>query len=88
MIEVEGVVYLLCAATALGCAVLLLRGYRRSKAPLLLWCGLFFLAQVLDNVFLFVDVIVIPEVDLSLIPVSTALAGAVLLLYGLVWESE
>ena len=31
------VVYLLCALTSLGCALLLLAAYRRERARLLLW---------------------------------------------------
>ncbi len=82
----EGAVYLLCAVTALVCGLLLLRGYLRSKARLLLWCSCCFLAMALENVALFFDLVVLPQVDLSLIPASTALAGISLLLYGLVWE--
>jgi hypothetical protein len=83
---VEGAVYLLCAVTALACAVLLLRGFRRSRVRLLLWCGLFFLGLFTENVLLFVDVIVVPKVDLSGVRNSVALAGTALLLYGLVWD--
>jgi hypothetical protein len=85
---VEGAVYLLCAATALACGLLLLRGYRRSGTRLLLWCGLCFMALALDNIALFVDLIVLPEVDLSVFPLAAALVGAVLLLYGLIWEAK
>jgi hypothetical protein len=60
---VEGVIYLLSAATALACALLLLRGYRRSRTRLLLWCGLCFLALFAENVMLFIDLEVLPEVD-------------------------
>jgi hypothetical protein len=85
---VEGAVYLLCAATALVCAVLLLRGYQRSGTRLLLWCGVFFLAMTLENTILFVDLIVMPEVDLSTIRRAVPLLGVMLLLYGLIWESR
>jgi hypothetical protein len=84
--DVEGAVYLLCAATALACGLLLLRGFRRSKVRLLLWCGLFFLALVAENVLLFADVVLYPEIDLSVVRHSVALAGMVLLLYGLIWD--
>ncbi len=77
--------YLLCAATALICGLLLLRGYRRSKTRLLLWCGLCFLALAGDNLALFID-FVLPQIDLSLVPATTALVGIGLLLYGLIWE--
>jgi hypothetical protein len=83
---VEGAVYLLCAATALACAVLLLRGFGRTRVRLLLWCGLCFLCMAAENVVLFVDLTLLPEKDLSAFHVSTAVIGVTLLLYGLVWE--
>ena len=82
----EGVIYLLCAATALACCLLLLRGYRRSRVRLLLWCGLCFLALTLENVLLFVDLIMVPQADLSPTHISAATIGVALLLYGLIWE--
>ena len=35
---------------------------------------------------LFLDLVWLPEVDLSLVRLSLGLAGMALLLYGLVWE--
>ena len=63
----EGAIYLLCAATALACGVLLLRGFRRSRTRLLLWSGLFFLTLAAENVVLFVDLVVVPDVDLLVV---------------------
>jgi hypothetical protein len=85
---VEGAVYLLCAATALACGLLLLRGFRRSRVRLLLWCGLFFLALFAENVLLFIDVVLVPDIDLSGVRNSVALAGTALLLYGLIWDAR
>jgi hypothetical protein len=85
---VEGAVYLLCAATALACALLLLRGYRRTRVRLLLWCGLFFLAMVAENALLFIDVVIVPERNLSAALYSVALAGVALLLYGLIFDAR
>jgi hypothetical protein len=85
---VEGAVYLLCAITALACGVLLLRGYRRSGARLLLWCGLFFLALVVENSILFCDRVVYKEVDLVPFLRAFGLAGIALLVYGLIWEVD
>jgi hypothetical protein len=82
----EGASYLLCAATALACSVLLLRRYRRARVPLLLWCGLFFLALMVENVVLFIDLVLLPEVDLSTVRNGTALVGVLLLLGGLFGE--
>jgi hypothetical protein len=85
---VEGAVYVLCGVTAFTCALLLLRGYRGRRVRLLLWCGLFFLALTVENVILFIDLVVVPPTDLSLVRNSIALLGVLLLLYGLVWETE
>jgi hypothetical protein len=84
--ELEGIVYVLCAATALACAVLLLRGYRRSGARLLLWCGVCFLALSAENVVLFFDFVVYREVNLLALRRAFALVGVSALLYGLIWE--
>jgi hypothetical protein len=82
----EGAVYLLCAATALACAVLLLRGYRRSRVRLLMWCGLFFAALVMENVMLFIDLELFPQTDLSALSTAAAFLGTLVLLYGLICE--
>jgi hypothetical protein len=84
----EGAVYLLCAATALACAVLLLRGYKRSRTRLLLWCGVCFLALTAENVVLFLDLEVFEDVYLLPLRRSLALVGVVALLYGLIWEAR
>jgi len=85
---VEGLVYLLCAATAVICAVLLLRGYARNRVRLLLWCGLCFAALALENVILFADLVVFPEIDLRPVRDGAALTAVILLVYGLVWEAD
>ena len=82
----EGVIYVLCAALTLACCLLLLRGYRRSRVRLLLWCGLCFLALTVEHVLLFIDKVVFPDIDLSASHISAALVGIVLLVYGLIWE--
>lgn len=81
-------VYILCAATASLCAVLLLRGYRRSGTRLLFWSAVCFIGLALNNVLLIVDVRFVPAVDLSTWRMVPALAGAMLLLYGLIWETR
>ena len=81
-------VYALCALTSIACAVLLLRGYLRSKVRLLLWSGLCFAGLALNNVVLFVDVRVLPETDLSLLRTLPAVAGILILIYGLIWETR
>jgi hypothetical protein len=83
----EGIVYILCTLTALICAVLLLRGYARSRTRLLLWCGVFFLVMTVENSILFYDRVFLPvEVDLGGIRNGLALVGMGLLMYGLIWD--
>ena len=87
--ELALVVYVLCALTSLACAVLLLRGWRRSRQRLLLWSGLCFVFLTLNNILLFLDVVVFPvEVDLRPYRLAAALIAVGFLLYGFVWESE
>ncbi len=80
-------VYVLCALTSLTCAVLLLRGYKRSGHRLLFWSGLCFVSLFLNNVFLVLDKLVYPGVDLGLVRTGFAVLGVGTLLYGLIWES-
>ena len=81
-------VYALCALTSVACAVLLVNGYRRSKTGLLFWSGLCFAGLAVNNVLLFVDLVVIPNVDFSLVRSGAALAAMMVLIYGLVRESR
>jgi heme/copper-type cytochrome/quinol oxidase subunit 4 len=84
----ETAVFALCALTSIACATLLLRGYARSRARLLLWSGLCFVGLALNNVLLFVDMRVVSQTDLSVWRTLPALFGLVVLVYGLVWESR
>lgn len=82
-------VFLLCALTSLACAILLLRGYRRTSGRLLLWSGLCFAGLALNNGLLVVDRILLPDtVDLSVWRQVPAVAGVLVLLYGLVWDAD
>jgi hydrogenase/urease accessory protein HupE len=81
-------VYALCALTALFCAYLLLQAYRRGGYRLLLWSGLCFVGLTLNNLMLVLDKLVFPDVDLSIWRTSVALAAMLVLLYGLIWDSE
>ena len=83
----ETLVYALCALTSIACAVLLLRGYAHSRVRLLLWGGLCFAGLALNNVLLFIDLGLVPTVDLSVWRSIPALAGLILLIYGLVWDA-
>jgi hypothetical protein len=81
-------VYILCALTSLACSVLLLRAYGRSRLRLLLWSGLCFVALAISNLVLFLDLVVVPSVDLSLVRSTLGLLGVATLLYGLIWDAQ
>ena len=81
-------IYALCALTSMACALLLLRGYRRNRVPLLLWTALCFAGLALNNVLLFIDVRMVPTIDLSVWRSLPALAGVGFLVYGLVWKTR
>lgn len=81
-------IYVLCAATALACAILVLRSYRATRHRLLFWCGLCFTGMFLSNVLLIVDRLIVPRTDLSTIRLLAGLVSLLPLLYGLVWEVE
>ncbi|HVX42184.1 MAG TPA: DUF5985 family protein [Gemmatimonadaceae bacterium] len=80
------IIYILCALTSLACAVLLLRGYVQTRVRLLLWSGLCFVFLCLSNIVLYIDIEVLPSIDLSLLRAIPVVIALVLLLYGLVWE--
>jgi Family of unknown function (DUF5985) len=84
----SGGVYLLCAATCLLCAVMLFRGYRRSGVRLLFWSCLCFTGLMVDNIMLYVDEIIVPDIDLVIWRKIPGLIAIMLLLFGLVWESK
>lgn len=82
-------VYLLGTLVTLLCAVLLLRSYVKGRMPFLLWSGLCFALLTIANGLLFVDLILLgPESTLYIWRLSTAAVGMVLLVYGLIFESE
>ena len=81
-------VYSLCALTALFCAVLLLRAYRRGGYRLLLWSGLCFAGLTVNNVMVVLDKVVLPNVDLSVARTLTALCAMMLLIYGLIFDER
>ena len=80
-------IYVLCALTSALCTVLLVRGYRASRARLLFWSAWCFAGLTLNNLMLIVDVRVLTEVDLQIWRAIPAVIGVMLLVFGLVWET-
>jgi hypothetical protein len=81
-------IYLLCALTALLCAVLLLRAYARSRYRLLLWSGLCFAGLTVNNTILVLDKVVLPDIDFSVARSMAALLAMAVLIYGLIFDER
>lgn len=81
-------VYLLCAVTSVACAALLVRSYLATRVRLTLWSALCFVGLALNNVLLYVDLVLVPGTDLWLARTVPAAAGIAVLVAGLVWESR
>ena len=82
------IVYILCALTCVTCTILLFRGYRRSRARLLLWSSLCFAGLTANNILLFLDKITFPNVDLLWLRNCAGLASLIVLLYGLIFDAD
>jgi hypothetical protein len=78
--------YALCALASIACALLLGRAYLRSRVRLLMWSSLCFVGLAANNILLFVDLTVLPSVDLSLWRSLAAIGGMLVLIKGLIWE--
>ena len=79
-------VYLLCALTSIFCAGLLWRSYRRARTRLLMWSTACFVGLAINNILLFVDLVIFRDVDLTPVRSGVALVAVALLVIGLTWE--
>ena len=79
-------VYAVCAVTSAACAVLLVRAYRRNRIRLLFWSAFCFVALAVNNLLVFVDLILVPETDLSIVRSLVALMGLGALVFALLWS--
>jgi len=81
-------VYSLCFLTGAVCAFLLARSYARTGMRLLLWSALCFGFLAGNSFVVIVDLLIIPDADLSLVRNGLSLAGIGVLLFGFIWDLE
>lgn len=85
----EAAVYLLGTLVVLACGLLLARGYRQSGQRLLLWSSICFFGLALSNALTFLDLSVLPQaIDLHLLRHGVTGVATLVLIFGLVWDSE
>jgi hypothetical protein len=80
--------FLFAALTSFACMALLFSGYARTRSRLLLWSALCFIFLTANNVLLFVDSVILPDIDLRPYRLLAALVGIGCLLYAFIWEAE
>jgi hypothetical protein len=82
-----GFVYILCTITSLASSLLLFRAMGRNASRLLFWSALCFLGMAINNLMLYVDLMVGPSMDLSLMEDGVSVVSSLLLAYGLIWDA-
>jgi Family of unknown function (DUF5985) len=85
---VAALIYLLCLLASAGCAWLLLRSYMQNRTRLLLWSAICFVLIAVNNLFVVIDLLVLPSIDLVPMRRLASLAAVAVLLFGFIWETE
>jgi hypothetical protein len=84
----QSIVYVLCLLTSTAVAVLLYRGFVKSRARLLFWSAVCFVFLALNNLFVVADILVFPDFSLYWFRQIAAFAAIAVLLYAFIWELE
>mgnify|MGYP001550314231 CR=1 FL=1 len=79
-------IYVLCALTSLACAVLLGRAYVASKARILMLSAIAFALFFVNNAFVVLDFIVLPNTNLHVARSAFGFLAAAVLALGLAAE--
>jgi uncharacterized protein DUF5985 len=80
--------YILCILSSVACTLLLFRSYLQNRVRLLLWGTVCFIGLSINNILLFLDLVLFPHVDLRWLRIMSSLTGMLFLVYGLIWDSE
>jgi hypothetical protein len=81
-------VYLLCSVSSLACALLLVKSYRQTRSRFLLQSSLCFTGLALSNVLLFVDMVVVPQVDFLVYRQLLTFISVTVLAWGFIWDTR
>jgi len=83
-----GLVYILCFATCTACAALVARAWFRRRTELLMWTAMSLVFLALNNLLVIADLLILPDLDLSIWRQLAALAAGATLIVGFIWEAE
>ena len=81
-------VYLGCGLTSLLCALLLARAFSQTRTALLFWSALGFSGLAASNILMFIDLIIVPQTDLSVLRAAISAIAMTALAGGLVWSAR
>lgn len=81
-------VFFLCLVTSVTCMALLIRGWRRTGTRLLLWSALCFVGLAANNLFVFLDLVLLPQWNLLPLRHLSSFAAVAVLLWGFIWEAD
>lgn len=82
------IVYLLCTLSSILCTYLVFRTYRASGARFLLSCTIGFSGLAVANAILFIDLLLVPGVDMLVYRQLTTFISLLALVWGFVWETR
>ncbi len=85
---VPALVYGLCLVTSAICAALLIRTWRSTRQPLLMWSAGCFSLLALNAAFVVLDMVVLVRTDFTLARLATSFAAVSVLIYGFIWEVD
>ncbi len=83
----DKLVYALCIFTSLVSALLLGRGYLRTRIRLLLWSAICFSFLTLSNCFVYLDLVAYPAIDLRPVRDLLTFCGLGVLITGMIKET-
>ncbi len=81
-------VYLLCLVTCVLCAGLLVRAWLKTRIRLMMWTATGFVFLAFNNLFLFCDVVLFPNIDFSIPRFTASLLAVATMIVGFIWEAE
>jgi len=82
-------VFFACVVASVACMWLLLRGWRRTGTRLLLWSALCFVGLAINNLLVFIDLVILPHaVNLHPWRQVSSLAAVSVLIWGFIWEAD